>query len=1302
MASVIEPPPTQQYVDFDEYVDLQLQKARDGIRATDILTAVMMFGVGLMVWLFLFVILDHWVIQDGVGPTARIAMAVIFGTISLAWLGWKVFVPYLRRVNRLFAAKQIERTQPELKSTLLNLVDLQDGGREMPPEIQRALQRRAAESMAHTDVDTAIDRRPLMISVYAFCVLIVVFLLYSLFTPKRVSSSVWRAILPTAEIAAPTETVIKSVQPGDAEVVPGTRLPIEVEITGETPDAVELVYTTADRAFVDEVVPLRTDETTPGRYVGDILGVNGAGIQQPLTYRIYAGDTRSPEYTVSVHQPPTAQVTEVRLTHPEYMKLPAETQSTGNIDDYEGTTVAIQVSANMPLKSAVVTFSDDNGTDFGAENIPLRAVGEDRRQFGGRWMLSIADDGVYPTHYHIDVRNDRDERDPSPTRYDIAIRPDERPEIRVISPREPELERPANAILPLRFAARDDFAVQTATLWKQKNDEQPRVHRILFEGSEKALTAGYEWKIGEGPGWIVKPGDRLTWWIEARDNNTLRPGRKNSEKRVVVISEPVTEDQVQKQLEQDRKQNEPDNKESQNDPEQSDNGNENTDPQPGDQQDSELTDKDPPKPDENENQDQNEDGKSSDEKNTDGKTGESGEASEGGEGGEPHDDPIANDGSEDGEALKDLVERFREQQQQKNQDGTGDSDPQNPEQKPNDADQQPSENNDQPSDSDMSEGSENQRPSDSDPNPENQSSEKQPTDADSKNPNDNQKQNDDNTPGDASDSADNESKPKSNNSGGSNKPNSENKPSDNNSASGGDENAETQDDPGNMSGGDGGTDTKPGTENKKPGDVTGGVRTPDDGKSKPTDTTDQPTDGKTSETDDMMGEPNVEEKPASDTKGDGTGEKKPADQKPNSAADPKPSSSDQKPGENNRTTDRDPDGRKGNPDSKPSDTDSAEGQPGDKQNSDDEADRPKDGTADDSERPAKREGDTDRGEDELKGDGRPNDQKSQQPEGGEKGSSKQNQEGEPGSQETGPGDQSDNPGNKETSEKPNGGEASDETGKGSSERPNGEKQPADEGMGDPTTTDDTTTNPDNQKPSNGEPGSENKPNSQKPMNDETGENGPSDSEFGDPANPSDAKSEQKPGNTPAGNDRPNSEKPNDPSDTKTKQDPNGPRTGNGGANGPNSDSGDEPAGNAEQELAPADQPNLEDSQQAADFVLKKLEDDLKRGKVDEDWLERMGWTDKDAANFLDRMKERQNPVEDSAAAQAQRRQYEEWLKQLEPKKTTKTVRRQGSSVRNRADRDIISAPPANAPAAVRNLYEEYLRGIAKRRDRLSD
>ena len=39
MASTIDAQTSQQYVDFDEFIDYQLQKTRGNIKSTDILTA---------------------------------------------------------------------------------------------------------------------------------------------------------------------------------------------------------------------------------------------------------------------------------------------------------------------------------------------------------------------------------------------------------------------------------------------------------------------------------------------------------------------------------------------------------------------------------------------------------------------------------------------------------------------------------------------------------------------------------------------------------------------------------------------------------------------------------------------------------------------------------------------------------------------------------------------------------------------------------------------------------------------------------------------------------------------------------------------------------------------------------------------------------------------------------------------------------------------------------------------------------------------------------------------------------------
>ncbi|MEI8022250.1 MAG: hypothetical protein WCH39_28830, partial [Schlesneria sp.] len=59
------------YVDFDEYVGLKLEKTRSTIRTTDLLTALAGVAAMFLGYLLLFVVFDQWVVRDGFGPTWR-------------------------------------------------------------------------------------------------------------------------------------------------------------------------------------------------------------------------------------------------------------------------------------------------------------------------------------------------------------------------------------------------------------------------------------------------------------------------------------------------------------------------------------------------------------------------------------------------------------------------------------------------------------------------------------------------------------------------------------------------------------------------------------------------------------------------------------------------------------------------------------------------------------------------------------------------------------------------------------------------------------------------------------------------------------------------------------------------------------------------------------------------------------------------------------------------------------------------------------------------------------------------------
>lgn len=546
MATTVEPGEKHQYVEFDEYIDFQLKKTRGNIKWTEIATAIVGLAVLFLTYLFVFVLLDHWVIEGGFSRTARGVMLGVLGVASLSWLAWKVVLPYLRQVNSLFAARTIERFEPTLKSSLLNLVDLQQAQRPIPEEVRTSLEKRAAVTLAHIDVEQTVDRRPLMWSAYALLAIVVLSCLYALMSPKRISNSLWRAVLPTADVSVPTQTEIREVTPGNAEVPAGTRLEIVAELGGQIPDEVMLHYTTADRRFVEEPVIMRDTDEGRRKYRCVLSGENGRGLLQATEYHIVAGDAHTQTFQVAVVQPPSAKVTEIRYEYPEYMELDPKSDPTGHIDAWEGTAVTLTAEANMPLESATLQFADDPETLNKAEEIPLQISGGTKLR--AEWRLKLRSDGSYPRHYRIHCQNERGDVDPEPTLYNVTIRPDQAPEITLIDPAG-DIEKPANAVVPLLFHAQDpDFKLSYITLRAEK-DEAPIADEMIFDGSRQTVGGTYDFELSR---LRLNPGDVVTFWIEARDNKQPIGNRKNTPRINIRIVEPVSQEEVQEQLEKDK------------------------------------------------------------------------------------------------------------------------------------------------------------------------------------------------------------------------------------------------------------------------------------------------------------------------------------------------------------------------------------------------------------------------------------------------------------------------------------------------------------------------------------------------------------------------------------------------------------------------------------------------------------------------------------------------------------------------------------------------------------------------------
>ena len=582
------------YVEFDEYIDFQLQKTRTGIKATDLLTALAGVATLFLGYLLLFVVFDHWVLPGGFSMAGRWLMLGGLAAACTAWLVWKVVLPSRKNVTGLFAARAIEKTEPGLQDTLLNLVDLRRAGKDVSEHIRRAMEKRAAVTLSKGDVDSAVDRRPLMRLMLALLSLVVICALYSLISPKKITASVWRALFPASNTAVDTSYKIDKVivrvenariaQPGDdgdtaedltanAVVAVGSKPWIVVDLSydGAPPEDVTLYYSTEDEKYRDVPVPMKVVPNEKKRYRIRLTGETNRGILQDTRYRIEAGDAKAGPFTLTVVRPPVVSVESVNYVYPKYMERRPLTQAGGHIDAWENTQVSISAVTDRPVSRAWLVLTDGEDISKPVEELEMQVEGTKLKV---KRKLEFRKDGSYAHFYHIRAVGKQGLRDPSPVLYGMTIRRDLPPEVRLLDPQGNDRDVPVNMeSLRLLYQAKDaDFKLTNVTLRAEltrngQNQPDPQEHSVqLFpnapnQKSRKSIQATHTWDLRPLQ---LKVGDQVRFRLEARDNKPPGGNRGFSRWVTLRVVEPADKDDLDRQQQADKQRQDDIQKEQQN------------------------------------------------------------------------------------------------------------------------------------------------------------------------------------------------------------------------------------------------------------------------------------------------------------------------------------------------------------------------------------------------------------------------------------------------------------------------------------------------------------------------------------------------------------------------------------------------------------------------------------------------------------------------------------------------------------------------------------------------------------------
>lgn len=215
--------------------------------------------------------------------------------------------------------------------------------------------------------------------------------------------------------------------------------------------------------------------------------------------------------------PPEPRLDDIKLTYryPAYSERPPRTvtSESGAIRALPGTEVVIETRTRDELSQATLLVTQ--GDESAEAGEPSRVAAEvDGRRIKATFVVTRTG------HYRFRLRTQRGENLEERRGREIELELDEPPEITLLEPEESPLEVNERDRLNLVFDAKDDFGLgDIVVAW--------RIIGQAREGREPLTAASRGLKRYPGSAQLdlgnlqLKPGDRVAYTLEARDNDTV-------------------------------------------------------------------------------------------------------------------------------------------------------------------------------------------------------------------------------------------------------------------------------------------------------------------------------------------------------------------------------------------------------------------------------------------------------------------------------------------------------------------------------------------------------------------------------------------------------------------------------------------------------------------------------------------------------------------------------------------------------------------------------------------------------------
>jgi hypothetical protein len=546
------PRPTGRVVEYQTYIDGQLKKTRSRVKWVDFWTSATTLGIGVLAYLLVAALIDHWIVPGGLGFYGRVILLVGL----LAGIGVHLalnFLPHLlKRVNPVYAAAAIERAGP-MKNTLVNFLLLRRQPDAVPEGLLEAMKEQAAVRLSAVPGDAPVDRSALIRWGYVLVAVLLAAVAYALAAPKDALHSVGRVIAPWADLAAPTRVTLEDLTPGNVDKRRDDVVEIKLRTRGmRSGDTATVFYSATGLPEDDVAVTMAGDDQM---HWAATIPSAGEGLKQDVFYYVQAGDTKSPQYRVRVLATPVIGTSSVRYEYPAYTGLPPRTvEGQGDLKALEGTTVVLTADANQSMASAFVAFDQARNKD-----VELN-IDKTRRRAIGSFPLLLTKDRQKPLHgsYVLRFTNIDGQENPKPVEHRIEVVPDQAPELKVAEPTTPAeqpIQVPLAGSLRISFSAQDvDFQLAQLSVVYEKFGAEVREETSLIEPRSGPFSNTF---LFTPQALGLKAGDRVTFRGRAKDNRTPEPNVTESARYTIVIGGGAADPNQQQQPQQGNPQQQP-------------------------------------------------------------------------------------------------------------------------------------------------------------------------------------------------------------------------------------------------------------------------------------------------------------------------------------------------------------------------------------------------------------------------------------------------------------------------------------------------------------------------------------------------------------------------------------------------------------------------------------------------------------------------------------------------------------------------------------------------------------------------